>query len=124
MLVVDYATVWRHAYFAVAEGIEGVNGFVGGGAWNEMYYYPGGFGGVVLDFAYLDFAFLEGFENGVDNGACRLAVRNLGNGKCLVIDFFDFGTYAQCAATLTVVVARGVDESSGGKVGQKLEVFA
>lgn len=51
-----------------------------------MHQYVGILGGIVVDLANLDFPFRR-LEYRIDNGCGGLTVRNLGDGKRLVVDF-------------------------------------
>ena len=42
---------------------------------------------------------------------------NFGDGKCLAVDFLDFGTDLYSSTAHTVVIAAYVEQASGGEVG-------
>ena len=56
-----------------------------------QYLYVGGC--IIVYFAYLDFSFVNSFQDGVDDGRGGLAIRNLRDGECLVVQLVDLGAY-------------------------------
>ena len=122
LAVADDTAVGGDGDLAVGEGIEGVYGFVGGGAALEMHQDTRLVGGVVVDLAYLDFPLLVSLEDRLDDGAGGLAVWYLGDGEGHIVDFLDFGPDAHTAATFAVIVTGDIDETPGGEVGQEGEL--
>ena len=123
-LVGDHAADGGDAHLAVGEGVEGVDSLVARCAGNELHDYLCGGGGVVVYVAYLYLPLLHGAQDGGYEGGGGLAEGKLGYCEGLVVDFLDFGPYLDGAAACSVVVARGVHESSGLEVGKQGEALA
>ena len=120
---VDDAAVGRDADLAVGEGVERVDGLVGRGARRQVYQYLYAAGGEVLHFADFDFPLLAGFHDGVAYARHGLSIRNLLDGKRLVVYLLYLGTHAHAAAALAVVVFGDVDAAARLKVGIELELL-
>ena len=119
--VPDYAAVGRNAYFAVGECIKRIDSFVGRCARDEVDDDFGRSSSVVVDLAYLNLALLLGADDRSDQCRCRFAKWQLSDGKCLIVNLFDFGSDFYSTATLTVVVACDIDETTCLEVGIQLE---
>ncbi|CCY15563.1 unknown [Prevotella sp. CAG:755] len=124
MLVVDDATVWRDADFAVGECVEGIDGFVGAGARREMDKDFDLGGRVVIDLADLDFTLLVGFQDAFDERRGRFPVGYFCDDERLVVEFLDLCTHLDVAAAHAVVVSRDIDASAGEEVGIEVEILA
>ena len=123
-----YAGIGGVGDFAVGEGVECVNGLVGGDTGHQ----------VEVDFCLcrrivvylLDFqlAVVNGLGDGVGGFGDKIfgsgAVRNLVDYQSLVIDNADFGAVTDFAALCAVVVAAHVYGAAGREVGVDLEILA
>ena len=81
-------------------------------------------GSVVVHFPCLDLSLLDGFEDGVDEGGCGLAVWYLADYESLVVKLLYLCPYLELSAALSVVVFAHVDASSRGEIRIELEFFA
>ncbi len=123
LVVADHTAVWRNSHLAVGKGIKRIYGFVAGCPRKQVHHYVGLFGSVVVNLAYLYLTFLESLENGSYDHARSLPIRDLGDGKGLVVDLFDLGTHFNHTATLAVVIAAHIHESAGREVGIERELL-
>ena len=80
-----------------------------------QYLYVGGC--IIVYFAYLDFSFVNSFQDGVDDGRGGLAIRNLCDSECLVVQLVDLGAYFYRSAAFSVIVFGYVDGTACLEVG-------
>ena len=82
-------------------------------------------GGKVIHFANLNFAFLVGFENRLNDFRCRGPERYLcDDERLVVVGLGNAGAYLHAAATLAVVVFRYIDNAACREVRIELEFLA
>ena len=117
LVVGNHAAVGRQRQFAVREGIQGVYCLVGRCSGLQIHDYQRGIGGVVVDRAQLYLALFAGLGYRLYERVGGEAERNLGNGKCLGVDFLDFGPHFHASAAAPVIVTAHVYQTAGGKVG-------
>ena len=79
---------------------------------------------VVVHLADLDFPLLVGLDDGVDQGARRVAIRDLGDGQRTVVHLRDPRPDLHHAAAVAVVVLRHVHQAARLKVGVERELLA
>ena len=78
----------------------------------------------VVDLLDLDLALFLCFEDRLDQDMSRLAERDLGNRKSVLVDLFDSCTYLYNASSLAFHVLGAICESTGREVRVDLEIFA
>ena len=111
-LIVDDATIGRNAYFAISESIQGIYRLVRGNTRRQVNQYLYVARCQVFYLLYLDFTFFACLYNRVANTGYRFPVRNFFDSKCLIINFFNFSTYAYRTATFSVIVFRNIDAAA------------
>ncbi len=116
LVVLDDAAVGRDVDFAVAEGIEGIHGFIGRCAWSQMHEDLHVGRGNVIYLSCLDLSLFHRLGDGVDEASGGFAVWNLGDDEGLVVELVYLGSHLQDASTLTVVVFAHVDGSTRWEV--------
>src|SRR5574344_535901 len=78
---------------------------------------------VVFHFTSFDFPFVDSLKYCLYKTRCRLAVRNVGDDKSLIIQFVDFSTNLQNTTSLSVIVLADIYTSSCKEVREKMELF-
>ena len=122
--VLHNAAVRRYIDFAVREGIQGVDRFVGRRTRRQLHYDTGRVGGEVIDLLDLDLAFLVGFEDGLDDLRGGGAVGDLGDDeRLIVVRLRDARAYLDRTAALAVVVAGHVNDTARREVGIQGELL-
>ena len=124
LVVLDDTAVGRYVDFAVREGIQRVERLVAADARCQLYLYLHLGGCQVLHVAGLDLAFVDGFQNGVNECLRGFGEGYLADDQRLGVQLLNLGTHLQHAATLSVVVFRDVDAAARGEVGIEVELLA
>ncbi len=115
----DDTCIGRYGYFTLCKCIQGIDGFVGryvvGQVDQDLYL----FSRVVVNFPDTDLSLVVGGNYGTDKAFGSLSVRDLRNGKCLLVQFVDTSPYfhpAYFSAYAPVVVA-AVYQTACQKIG-------
>ena len=123
-VVLNHAAVGRNRHLAVGEGVERVDGLIGRNSRLQINHNLDFGGSVVVHLLDFYLAFFIGFQYGIDERCRAFSVRHVLNHQRFVIDFLDASAHSHSTATLTVVVARNVDETARREVGIKFERLA
>ena len=123
-VVLYHATVGADVHLAVTEGIEGVYGLVRRHAQSEMHLYLDLGSRIVVHLAHLEFAFLYGTENGVNQRSGGLAEWYFTDNEGLAVQFLYLGSHLERASSLPFVVFAHIDGTSCGEVGIEHKVFS
>ena len=115
-VVLNDAAVGRQVYLAVGEGVERVDGLVGRYARREVHQNLHLRRRVVVHLACLYLSLVNGFEYGVDERRCGLAVRYLLYGDGLAVYLLYLGAHLELSSALSVVVFAHVYGAACGEV--------
>ena len=124
LVVLDHAAIHVHALLAVGEGVERVDRLVRRYARGQMDQDLHLARRVVVHLADLDFPLLVGLDDGVDQGARRVAIGDFGDGQRAVVHLRDPRPDLHHAAAVAVVVLRHVHQAARLKVGVEREFLA
>ena len=124
LVVLDDAAVGRDVDLAIAEGIEGIHGFIGRCARCQMHenLYVGR--GDVFYLSCLDFSLFHRLGDAFDEAHRGFAIWNLGDDEGLAVELIYLGSHLQGSATLTVVVFAHVDGSTRWEVRVDGKLFS
>ena len=128
LAVPNHAGVGGVGDFAVGEGVECVDGLVGGDTGLKVEVDLGLRCRVVVYLLDFQLSAVNGFSDGVGGFGDEVfgsgAVRYLVDHQCFVINDTDLGAVADLAALRTVVVFAHIDGPARREVGINLEIFA
>ena len=117
MLVDDDAGIGRDGDLTICEGIERVNGLVGRNARIQVNHDFALFGGVVVDFLNLDFAFIVALHDALNETSRSRSVGYLTDYKCFLILLTDSCTNTNLTATQTIIVVSHVHHATRRDIG-------
>ena len=124
LVVHDNAGVRSYVALAVGEGVESVDGLVGGNVVGKVDDDLDLVRRHVLDLLDLDLALVLSLDYGVLDDLGSLPVRNLGDGDRVLVDLLDLGADLHAAAAGSVLVVAAVCAAAGGEVRVDREVLA
>jgi len=108
LTVGNHAAIRRDADFAIRESIQCINSTVARRARYKMHDYISVLSSIIVHTTYFYLPFFLRFYNRVDKSTCRLAIRDVGYLKSLIVNLLYFRTHPHRASTTAIIIFRHI----------------
>ena len=122
LLIDDHAGIGRDGDLTITEGIERINGYVRGNARRQINLNLNLSRCIVYYLFDLDFAFVIGFENGLDQTGGGYSIGNILDQEGRFVFGFDVGTDTQLSSSFATIIVTRIDHASSREVRNQLRL--